>query len=141
MLDLNAELVPNKTGAGVTLGQSIASVLDVTQPKSVEPRNGCRVFKFDSIWLFEKEGVISQICVFAGYAGKIAGGVGIASTVAEVEAAIGPAVEDEGDCFDVPAMPGWCFGIEDIVVTGESANWASARIASICIYAEDCLPC
>ncbi len=141
MLDLNAELIPDRAGAGVTLGQSIASVLDVTQPEAVEARVGCRAFKFGSVWLFEKEGVISQICVFAGYTGKIAGSVGIGSTVTEVMAAFGFVEEDEEDCFGVTAMPGWCFEVENIVVAAESTNWPSARIACICIYAEDGLPC
>ena len=141
MLDLNAELIPDRAGAGVTLGQSIASVLDATQPEAVEARVGCHVYKFGSVWLFEKEGVISQISVFAGYAGKIAGNVGIGSTVAEVEASLGPVDGDEDDCFEVAAVPGWCFEVENVVVSGEAANWPFARIACICIYAENSLPC
>lgn len=115
MFDLNAELVPDKAGAGVTLGQSIASVLDMAQPEAVESRVGCRVLKFGSVWLFEKENVISQICVFAGYTGKIAGSVGIASTMVEVEASFGLVNEDESDCFENAATPDWCFGVENDV--------------------------
>ena len=145
MLDLNAELIPGKAGAGVLLGQSATSILAVIQPENIESRQplpalpelGCRVLKFGSVWLFEQKEVVSQVCVFAGYAGKINGSIGIASTVAEVQATLGPVVDYEGVCFGVATLPGWCFEVEESNSAIKGPDWLALRLSSICIYAED----
>ena len=136
MLNINAELLPGKAGAGIELGQLLSAIHDLAHANTISERINCRVLQYGSIWLFESNGVVNQVCVFAGYRGKVAGTIGITSTIADVEAFLGQVVDYEGVCFGVASMPGWCFEVEK-GLSMTDAGWLNAQLKSICIYKED----
>jgi hypothetical protein len=132
-IDLDADLVPGAGAAGYAVGQPIESVLEFAAPESVEQRIGVRVLKFGPVWVFEREGRITQICVFAGYHGRLADTIGVGSFVSEVEAAFGSVEDLEWDEYGVPGMPGWCFAVKRGSPAMGEPGWASVRLDCICI--------
>jgi hypothetical protein len=101
-------------------------------PESVEQRIGLRVLKFGPVWVFDKDGRVNHICVFAGYRGRLAGSIGVGSLVSDVEAAFGPVEDLEWDEYSVPGMPGWCFAVEQGSPALGEPGWTSVRLDSIC---------
>lgn len=154
MLDLDAEITLGVSAAGVTIGQSVASILKANSPDSIEQRVGCRVLKFGTVWAFEKYralwggdetdtmGVVDQVCVHAGYRGKIAGLIGIGSCLAEVEATFGPLEHVDGtypeeyqlDLGTPWCATDWCLEVEKGSPRMGEPGWREARIACICIF-------
>ena len=131
---LSADLVPGTGAAGIAIGQPIESVLELTAPESIEQRIGLRVLKFGPVWVFDTEGRVTQICVFAGYRGRLANTIGVGSLVSEVEASVG-SVEDRGwDEYGVPGMPGWSFAVERGSPAMGEPGWASVGLDCICIW-------
>jgi len=154
VLNLDAEIVPGVSAAGITIGQSVAAILKANSPDSIEQRIGCRVLKFGSVWAFEKynalwggddtgtTGVVDQVCVHAGYRGKIAGSLGIGSRLSDIEAALGALEHVDGaypeeyqlDLGTPWCATDWCLEVEKgSPLMGES-GWREARVACICIF-------
>jgi hypothetical protein len=132
-IELDADLVPGVAAAGIAIGQPIEAVLKLAVPDSIEPRVGLRVLKFGPVWVFDRDGRVNHVCVFAGYRGRLAGSIGVGSLVSEVEAAFGPVEDLEWDEYQVPAMPGWCFAVERGSPAIGQPGWASVRLEALCI--------
>ena len=84
MLDLDADIIPGVGAAGITLGQSIASLLALGMGDDL---------KFGPVSAQADRygrGVIDAIWVTQGYRGKVAGKIGVGSRIADVVAAFGP---------------------------------------------------
>jgi len=139
MFDLDAEIIPGVSAAGITLGQPIAPVLRFRQPDAIEQRIGVRVLKYGAVWLFEPdgEGVVSQVCIFAGYRGKVSGSIGIGSRICEIEAAFGSLEHIMGNEYQIdrgtPWLNNdWCFTLEKGSPSIGEPGWGEARIDCIC---------
>src|SRR5579859_7165255 len=113
MINFHERLLPNHSAAGVTIGQAVAQLLEQNTPSRIEERIGCRVLDFGAVWVFDRHGKIFQVCVWEGYHGKIADTIGIGSSIAEIEAMLGPVEELESDEYGVAGVPGWCFDVEE----------------------------
>jgi hypothetical protein len=107
-LDLNAPIVPGKSAAGITLGQPLSEFI----------RKYGELFSFkgnrycsESVIVSIADDVVSQIGVFDGYRGKIAGKIGIGSTDKEVELFLGVIEENDYDDLVVKGISGFCFEI------------------------------
>ena len=154
MLNLDAEITFGVGAAGITIGQSVASLLEADAPDSIEQRLGCRVLKFGPVWAFEKYkalwggdesntlGVVDQVCVRAGYRGKTAVLIGIGSRLAEVEVAFGPLEHVEGACPEEYQLDlgtpwcatDWCLEVEKGSPPMGEPGWRDARISCICVF-------
>lgn len=66
----------------------------------------------------------------------LAEGVGIGSSIADVERLIGEVEEDTEDNLIVVGYPGWCFETEKWLGHRIDDN-RSARIISICVYGSE----
>lgn len=62
--------------------------------------------------LWVEAGIVYQIMVHHGYAGKLLGSIGLGSTIADIETRIGPWGEDEEDNLVIQNLPGFCFAVE-----------------------------
>ncbi|HET9914930.1 MAG TPA: hypothetical protein VFQ13_23780 [Anaerolineales bacterium] len=134
MFELNAPIIPGKSAAGVSLGQSIKPILPANLPTSVEQLSKSEKFSFGSVELWVEDGRVIQIGVRAGYEGTLHSTIGIGSTIAEVQSAIGEVIEDDEDNLVVPNEDGWCFETE-VWQNGEKVeDNLSSRISAILVY-------
>lgn len=123
MLDLDAPIIPGEGAAGIRVGSRIAELpADVLARFSVERRvNPClpnavlTLYRSDAVTLTVENRVIDQIEMHGDYRGRLRGAVGIGSTVAEVEARIGPVIKDGEDNLSIHDISGLCFEVDGVL--------------------------
>ena len=139
LLDLDADLIPGVAAAGLSIGQPVTELLRLGSPDAIEPRIGCRVLKYGPVWVFEAEaGVVMQVCVRAGYRGKLAGKIGVGSRVSEVEAAFGPLeYVGAGEYQIAKGTPwlanNWLFSVGRGIPAMNEPGWQDAPVECVCI--------
>jgi hypothetical protein len=84
-----------------------------------------------SVWV--REECVCQVGVSQGYSGTLPEGIGIGSSIAEVERLIGRVEEDVYDNLIVIGYPGWCFETEEWLGHRIEDN-RGARITEVFIY-------
>ncbi len=134
MFELNAPIIPSKSAAGISLGQSIETVLHANSPSSVCSLSKSEKLSFDSVDLWVKDGRVTQIGVKSRYEGTIHSTIGIGSTIAEVQSAIGEVILDDEDNLVVSNEDGWCFETEAWQNGMKIEDNLSARISTIFVY-------
>jgi ribulose 1,5-bisphosphate synthetase/thiazole synthase len=135
MFDLAAPLQAGLSAAGIRLTTSIADVIAGTTPVRVhQHRSDWATYVFEAVDVTAHDGRVAEICVKAGYEGKLAGAIGIGSTIADVERVIGKVTQDEYDNLVVATVEGWSFETSEWRGNSLQANKA-ARIVSMCVYA------
>src|SRR5688500_14542042 len=107
MFDLNAPIIPGESAAGIRVGQPVDSILAGDTPDAVVELHGCTRFEFGPVRLWVTNGKVSQVGVYAGYLGSLRQGVGVGSTLGQVQLTLGRVVEDEEDNLVVEGMHGW----------------------------------
>jgi hypothetical protein len=135
MIDLAAPLQPGLSAAGVRLGTAIADVLSTNTPVRVhQHRSEWATYVFEAVDVTVHSGRVSEVCVRTGYTGKLMGAIGIGSTIADVERAIGEVKQDEFDNLVAAAADGWSFETSEWRGQSVQKN-RGARIVSMCVYA------
>lgn len=122
--DLEAPIVPGRSLGGVEVGAPPGELLGSSRRPRVEI--GPVV-----VWL--SEGIVHQVGARAGYRGLVLGtGIGLGSSLADVERELGRVVEDEEDNLVVEGCPGLV--LETEAWSGESlrAN-LQARLSQIMV--------
>ena|ERR1700682_1216874 len=134
-MNLDDVIVPGESAAGIRVGQRINQILATEGSVEAERFHGIEKYVFAGVTLWVREGLITQVGVRAPYGGKLPQGIGIGSTIGEVESAIGRIGEDNSDNLVVLTSPGWCFETE-VWLRGKSPREnRSARITEIFVFA------
>lgn len=136
-MNLDDVIVPGESAGGIRLGQRINQVLAVEGSVDAERYHGIEKYVFAAVTLWVRDGLITQVGVRSPYSGKLAQGIGIGSTIGEVESAIGRIGQDASDNLVVLTSPGWCFETE-VWLRGKSAREnRAARITEIYVFAPE----
>lgn len=142
-MDKTAPLIPGKSAAGIRIGSSIERVLqdqgthflaeEVQHPffPRTVPLMRYRSAMVD-LWI--KAGIINQIMVHDGYAGKLLESIGLGSTIADIEAHIGPCEEDEEDNLVIQHLPGFCFVVEGLFSSLNDPAFRRAPIRQMYVF-------
>ena len=109
MLDLTAPILPSHSAAGIRLGQPIEEVSVHAHIPVVETLSTLTVYRFGAVWVWAQDGRVHQIGVFEGYVGTLPSGVGLGTSLSEVQRCIGRVVQDWDDTLVVEGSDGWCF--------------------------------
>ncbi len=137
MIQLDAPILPGERAAGIRVGEPIARLLEAHQPEAHVPlQEGRERFHFGPVWVWAENGRITQVGVSRGYSGRLAGRIGIGSTVRDVERLIGPIGEDDEDNLVVVGSPGWCFETEPWRPGTALEDNRDARLSWIFVFAE-----
>ena len=134
MFDLNAPIIPGESAAGVRLGQPIKDILVRQTPDAVIELTDCEKYQFGSVRLWVSSGKISQIGLYADYRGRLKEGIGIGSTVEEVQTLLGKIEEDEDDNLVVVGTPGWCFETEEWLEGRQPEQNPKAKISEVYVF-------
>lgn len=138
MIDLNAPIVPAKSAAGVSIGDSVAPLLATIRPRSTRTLYFGESHDLGEIRVWAKDGVVYQIGVYSGYRGILEPNIHIGSSIADVENSFGCTVqEDEDDNLVVPNSRGWCFETEEWRAPMTVSNNRQRQIVSIFIFNPD----
>ena len=108
MLNLNAQIIPGHSAAGIRLGQPMVDVLHHTSAQEVEVLPPLTVYRFGAVTVWARDGLVDQIGVFASYTGTLPTGV-VGMPLVEVQRRMGPVVEEWDDTLMVEGSDGWCF--------------------------------
>lgn len=145
MLDSSAPVVPGQRAAGVVLGSPMADVLGAVPEITfrMEPvhdaagqRTRQRVYRSVMVDLWEGDGRVVQVRVHGPYAGRCLGRIGIGSTLAEVEAELGPVVENADGDYMIADVPGLLIQADqaDAGADIETDAQHAARIAALVVH-------
>jgi hypothetical protein len=138
VIDLNAPIVPAKSAAGVSIGDSVTQLLAAIRPRSTRKLYFGESYDLGEIRVWAKDGVVTQIGVYSGYRGNLPPNIHIGSSIADVEKSFGCTVEeDEDDNLVVPNSLGWCFETEEWRAPMTVSNNRNARIVSIFVFNPD----
>jgi hypothetical protein len=132
-IDLTAPIQPGWEAAGVMIGDSVEVL---PQPQKRSSLTGVERFDYRSVSVFIQQGFVCQVCVYQEYEGKLADTIGIGSTIAQVQEAIGTVTEDDCDNLIVASFPGWCFETEEWRHGHRLENNQESRTVCICVYGE-----
>jgi hypothetical protein len=140
----HSPLVPGESAAGIILGSSIETVIKPgTLFQAEEIRSSFVIYPFPVIRycsamvdVWTKAGIITQIMVHDGYAGKLFNVIGLGSTIADIERFIGPCEEDEEDNLIVRDLPGFCFEVEGWFPNLRDPAFHQARIKEMYVFKE-----
>ena len=131
-IDVTAPIMPGRSAAGIALGSLAA---ELPRPLRKVPLSGLERFEYACVSVWVHQGSVHQVGVRQGYSGTLPEGIGIGSSIADVERLIGRAQEDDRDNVIVVGYPGWCFETEEWL-GHRIENYGHARINSICVYKE-----
>jgi hypothetical protein len=130
VIDLTAPIDAGRSAAGIALGEDVGGL-----PRPLEQATLVEMERFDyssvSVWV--RQDLVHQICVRQGYSGKLPEGIGIGSSIYDVESLVGKVEEDIYDNLIVVGYPGWCFETEEWLGHRIEDNYG-ARIMAICVY-------
>jgi hypothetical protein len=138
--DVAAPILPGLSAAGVSLGAPIDAILRTYSPDRVEPVIGGNLLYFGDVRLWVEDKAIMQVAVSGRHAGCLSGDIGIGSTLADAENALGPIFEDDEDNLMVIGLPGVSFethtwrGIPGAEILADNMD---ARITDIYVFRPD----
>jgi hypothetical protein len=147
MLDLDAPIEPGRGAGGVPIGCALAEIVAACAPlRVIRIGEGGRVVaeseaevvtihSFGAARTWSVAGRVQQVGVFAGYRGRTARGIGVGSTIADVEAAYAVTVVKDGELLAVPGVPG--LAIETTEWGPDDAPDPAAVIVQMCVYVPD----
>jgi hypothetical protein len=134
-MKLDDVIAPGESAAGIRIGQRIAQVLALEGSVEAERFHGVEKYVLGAVTLWARDGLITQVGVRAPYGGKLSQGIGIGSTIGDVESAVGRIGQDASDNLVVLTSPGWCFETE-VWLRGKSAREnRTARVTEIFVFA------
>ena len=135
MIDLDAPIIPGKSAAGIVVGSAVSELLSTVGTHSTTKLSGGDRHDLGLVKVWTKDGVIIQVGVYSGYRGMMHPGIGVGSTISEVEESFGCSVEeDQEDNLVVPTSPGWCFETEEWKAPQTVSDNRNARIVSIFVF-------
>jgi hypothetical protein len=114
MLDLDAPISPGKCAAGLRVGTRVSDLpAEVLAQFTIERRvNAClpnavlTLYHSDAVTLYVENRIIDTIQVHGGYRGTLGEGIGLGSTVAEIEERLGIVEEHEDACLMLRGVQG-----------------------------------
>lgn len=134
-LDLAAPIFPGVGAAGLTLGTRVATLPPDALARfrseriintCIQAPTGEVFYRAPGIEFMATNGVIDQIVTLEGYTGYLGGTVRPGMTVAEVEAELGPIVEDDEDALLLRDVPGIALDVTLPPGTSLRGDWADA---------------
>jgi len=135
-IDLFAEIRPGESAGGASLATDITELLAIERPKWIRKFGEHTLYSFGAVRVSTVLGRVSQIGVYEGYFGKVAGVIGIGSSLRDVEAWSGCEIsEDDEDNLVVRNVGGLVFETERWVNGPETRENLDARIDMIFVYA------
>jgi hypothetical protein len=135
VIDIDAPIVPGKSAAGFSIGSLVSDQLPAIRPQSTTNQSKHETHDLGIVKVWANGDVVYQIGVYSGYRGALPSGVGIGSTIADVEDFFGSLVqEDDEDNLVVPDSLGWCFETEEWGAPQTVSNNRKARIVSIFVF-------
>jgi hypothetical protein len=141
MLELDAPIEPGRGLGGIAIGCAVDDILAHAKPLRVvelpgddEDPQGVTIHSFGAIRTWSVAGIVVQVGAFEGYAGRTATGIGVGSTVAEIEAAHEDVVPHDAEGIVVlPDTPG--VGIETTEWSTKDEPDPAATIVQIFVHA------
>jgi hypothetical protein len=134
-MNLSDPIVPGVSAAGVRIGDDIKRVLlGSGAPSAVHGDPGRERYEFGTVTIWAKAGRVEQIGVRKPYEGRLASGVGLGSTIADVVESTGTVIEDDEENLVVAGQPGWCFETEEWAHGQSLSDNADARISEIFVF-------
>lgn len=133
-IDLSAPIEPGMSAARIALCERAEALPPPLRKLALSPDG--TLFEYSGVSVWVRHESVCQICVNQGYSGMLAEGIGIGSSVADVERLIGSVEEDVYDNLIVIGYPGWCFETEEWLGRRIKDN-QQARINSICVFKSD----
>lgn len=139
-LDVDADIIPGqedrsgRLAAGAAIGtvlQAPGAVFIAEALHDALGRPSRHRYRSSSVDLWSHDGTSAQIMVDGTYRGRLAPVIGLGSTIADVEAAIGPCAEDDEDNLIVMNLPGICC---EIGATYADPNWRHVSIVEIYVF-------
>lgn len=130
-INLHAPIQAGFGAAGILIGDSVH---ELPMPLKRRQLTGVEKLEYASVAIWVRNGVVDQIGVSEGYRGKLSGVIGIGSSIADVDRALGTVIEDDEDNLIVATCLGWSF---------ETAAWRGghrvednqhARITEMFVY-------
>jgi len=111
MIVADAPIEPGRSAAGVNLGTPVKDILRDNTGLVEEPATlGWHSIQGSFVTFHVKHGLVRQVLVHGEYTGRVRGAVGLGSSVAQLEAALGGWVEGTyGREIEVPTLPGVFF--------------------------------
>ena len=134
MFDLDALIIPGESAAGIRLGQPIQGILAHQSPDVIIEIHDLEKYEFGSVHLWVESGKITQIGVYQEYRGCLKEGIGIGSTVEEVQNLLGKIEEDEDDVLVVAGMSGFCFETEKWFEGRQPEQNPKAKISEVYVF-------
>ncbi|SRR5579885_3598751 len=119
-MNIEADIIPGESAAGIQLGSSIEEVLNKDKNSfssgevvNISPSFPLNIrYRSAMVDVWAVEGKVEQIMVHDGYCGKLMGKIGLGSTVADIERYVGAWEEDEEDNLVIRDFPGLFFEVE-----------------------------
>ncbi len=126
------------SAAGIAIRSPAAEILPLILHHAEELLSGMRRYRAGFLDLWVTDGLVSQIGLYSGYQGRLAKGIGIGSTVVEIERALGKVgLDGEGNRV-VRGSPGWCFEVEERRgPPGGPKSLRQARVTGIYVFPSD----
>ncbi len=138
MFNLNAEIIPSQSAAGVCLGDMIEGAIAEIEPLEIVSLHSCLRYEFGpiSLWVGQNNR-IEQIGLYKGYVGLLFNKIKIGSTIDDIQKNLGKVFEDENDSLVIESLSGLCFETEDWISSRQANPDTSLKITEICIFDPD----
>jgi hypothetical protein len=127
-LDLRAIISPGLSAAGLAIGDPIPEI-PPDKERNLVFISGQEMTEstYGPVIILSQHDRIAEISLTEGFEGRTEKGIGIGSTLGEVETLYGEVkLEDSEELFFTPSTPGWCFDTR-------GTHW-EARIERIDVY-------
>lgn len=140
MLDTEALIEPGRGLGGVLLGTLVADLLATADPLRVieipgedDDQEAVTIHSFGAIRTWSVDGRVVQVGAFEGYGGRTAAGIGIGTTLAEIQSEHGDVAPLGAEAMvTVPSVPG--VGIETTAWAAPDAPDPSAHVIQIFVH-------
>jgi hypothetical protein len=117
--DLNAPIMPGVCLAGILIGSRFEPAPEDGHKYEVQKRGDSVIYSLHAVKVWTRDGLVYQVAALDGYRGTLPNGIGIGSTILEVEERCRcEVIEDENDDLITPCLPGWSF---------DTTEWKSNR--------------
>jgi len=117
--DISAPIVPGVCAGGIFIGSRFAPPPEDGDKYEIQRRKDSVVYSLHAVKVWTRNDLVYQIGVYEGYRGVMPEGIGVGSTISEVEDRFHcDVVEDPDGDLVTPCFPGWSF---------DTAEWNGSR--------------
>jgi len=130
-IDLKAPIEPGRGAGGILLGDPVD---ELPPPTARVQLHEAERSDYPSVSVWVRQGLVDQVGVRAGYAGKLLGSLAIGTSIQDVARELGTVTEDDEDNLIVPGSPGWCFETEAWTLSHKLEDNRASRITEIFVH-------